>query len=176
MQTNFNAAAAVMAGQLDLVVSAGVEMMSRVPMGSNGGSISERVTDRYDIVMQGISAELLAEEWSLSRDELDAYSLESHRRAIAASDGGRFEREIVPIELPAEGGEGAGGSPGPASVEPITKWGSGRCCAHAVRRRRGAAARDLGREARRAAACIPPGRGRDRRAAPRRSWTALRRC
>src|SRR3954447_7888559 len=64
MQTNFNAAAAVASGQLDLVVSAGVEMMSRVPMGSNGGSISERVTDRFDIVMQGISAELLADEWS----------------------------------------------------------------------------------------------------------------
>src|SRR3954451_14392466 len=55
MQTNFNGAAAIMAGQLDLVVSAGVEMMSRVPMGSNGGSISERVTDRFDIVMQGNS-------------------------------------------------------------------------------------------------------------------------
>jgi len=52
MQTNFNAAAAVMAGQLDLVVSAGLESMSRVPMGSNGGSVSERVTDRFDIVMQ----------------------------------------------------------------------------------------------------------------------------
>jgi acetyl-CoA acyltransferase len=100
MQTNFNAAAAVAAGQLDVVVSAGVEMMSRVPMGSNGGSISERVTDRHEIVMQGTSAELLAEEWHLSRDSLDAYSLESHRRAIAASDDGRFEREIVPIELP----------------------------------------------------------------------------
>jgi acetyl-CoA acyltransferase len=104
MQTNFNAAAAVMAGQLDVVVSAGVEMMSRVPMGSNGGSISERVTDRYDIVMQGTSAELIAEEWGLSREELDAYSLESHRRALAASDGGRFEREIIPIELPDGGG------------------------------------------------------------------------
>jgi len=102
MQTNFNAAAAVMAGQLDLVVSAGVEMMSRVQMGSNGGSISERVTDRFDIVMQGRSAELLAEEWSLSRDALDAYSLESHRRALAASDAGFFEREIVPIALPEE--------------------------------------------------------------------------
>jgi acetyl-CoA acyltransferase len=100
MQTNFNAAAAVAAGQLDVVVSAGVEMMSRVPMGSNGGSISERVTDRHEIVMQGTSAELLAEEWHLARDSLDAYSLESHRRAIAASDDGRFEREIVPIELP----------------------------------------------------------------------------
>jgi len=104
MQTNFNAAAAVMAGQLDVVVSAGVEMMSRVPMGSNGGSISERVTDRYDIVMQGTSAELIAEEWGLSREGLDAYSLESHRRALAASDGGRFEREIIPIELPNGGG------------------------------------------------------------------------
>jgi acetyl-CoA acetyltransferase family protein len=102
MQTNFNAATAVMAGQLDVVVSAGVEMMSRVPMGSNGGSVSERVTDRFDIVMQGISAELLAREWRLDRESLDAYSLESHRRAIAASDEGRFEREIIPIDLPEE--------------------------------------------------------------------------
>jgi acetyl-CoA acyltransferase len=100
MQTNFNAAAAIMAGQLDVVVSAGVEMMSRVPMGSNGGSISEQVTDRHEIVMQGTSAELLADEWQLTREELDAYSLESHRRALAASDEGKFEREIVPIELP----------------------------------------------------------------------------
>ena len=119
MQTNFNAAAAVMAGQLDLVVSAGVEMMSRVPMGSNGGSISERVTDRFEIVMQGTSAELLAEEWGLSREELDAFSLESHRRAIAASDSGRFDREIVPIELP----DGAGG-PTPHSVESTQSGGA----------------------------------------------------
>jgi acetyl-CoA acetyltransferase family protein len=102
MQTNFNAAAAVMAGQLELVISAGVEMMSRVPMGSNGGSVSEQVTERHEIVMQGTSAELLADEWHLTREALDAYSLESHRRAVAASDEGRFEREIVPIELPAE--------------------------------------------------------------------------
>ncbi len=100
MQASFNAAAAVLAGQLDLVVAAGVESMSRVPMGSNGGSVSERVTARHEIVMQGTSAELLAREWNLSREELDAYSLESHRRAVAASDEGRFEREIVPIELP----------------------------------------------------------------------------
>jgi acetyl-CoA acyltransferase len=100
MQTNFNAAAAVMAGQLDLVVSAGVEMMSRVPMGSNGGSVSDEVTSRHEIVMQGTSAELLAAEWKLSREALDAYSLESHRRALAASDEGKFEREIVPVTLP----------------------------------------------------------------------------
>jgi len=99
MQANFNAATAVMAGQLDVVVSAGVEMMSRVPMGSNGGSLSQRVTDRHEIVMQGTSAELLAREWNLTREEVDAYSLESHRRAVAATDAGRFEREIVPIDL-----------------------------------------------------------------------------
>jgi len=74
--------------------------MSRVPMGSNGGSISERVTERHEIVMQGTSAELLADEWKLSREALDAYSLESHRRALAASDGGKFDQEIIPVELP----------------------------------------------------------------------------
>jgi acetyl-CoA acetyltransferase family protein len=99
MQTNFNAAAAVWSGQLDVVVSAGVEMMSRVPMGSNGGDLSPLLTDRWQIVPQGISAEVIAEEWGLSREELDAYSLESHRRAVAAIDEGRFEREIVPVEV-----------------------------------------------------------------------------
>ena len=106
MQTNFNAAAAVASGQLDLVVSAGVEMMSRVPMGSNGGSLSEEVTSRHEIVMQGTSAELLAREWKVARDELDAYALESHRRAVAATDEGRFESEIVAIELPDEPSHG----------------------------------------------------------------------
>src|SRR6266567_4236160 len=100
MQCNFNAAAAIWSGQLDVVVSAGVEMMSRVPMGSNGGDLSEKLLDRWQIVPQGISAELIAQEWNLSREELDAYSLESHRRAVAASDEGRFTREIVPVELP----------------------------------------------------------------------------
>jgi acetyl-CoA acyltransferase len=99
MQTNFNAAAAVWAGQLDVVVSAGVEMMSRVPMGSNGGDLSPKLLERWQIVPQGISAEVIAEEWGLSREQLDAYSLESHRRAIAAIDEGRFENEIVPIEV-----------------------------------------------------------------------------
>src|SRR2546430_8209389 len=97
MQTNFNAAAAVSSGQLDLVVSAGVEMMSRVAMGSNGGDLSQKLLDRWEIVPQGLSAEVIAEEWSFAREELDAFSLESHRRAIAAIDAGRFEDEIVPV-------------------------------------------------------------------------------
>jgi acetyl-CoA acetyltransferase family protein len=99
MQGNFNAAAAVWSGQLDLVVSAGVEMMSRVPMGSNGGDLSDKLLERWEIVPQGISAEVLAEEWGFSREQLDAYSLESHRRAVTAIDEGRFEREIVPVEV-----------------------------------------------------------------------------
>jgi acetyl-CoA acetyltransferase family protein len=99
MQANFNAAAAIWSGQLDVVVSAGVEMMSRVPMGSNGGDVSTEVLDRWQIVPQGISAEAIAEEWGLTREELDAYSLESHSRALAAIESGRFENEVVPIEL-----------------------------------------------------------------------------
>src|SRR5688572_8761188 len=99
MQGNFNAAAAVWSGQLDVVVSAGVEMMSRVPMGSNGGDLSDRLLERFEIVPQGISAEVIADEWGLTREELDAFSLESHRRALAAIDEGRFENEIVPVEL-----------------------------------------------------------------------------
>src|SRR5438034_5927155 len=99
MQCNFNAAAAIWSGQLDLVVSSGVESMSRVPMGSSGGDLSEKLLERFEIVPQGVSAELIAEEWGFSREDLDAYSYESHRRAVAAIDEGRFSREIVPIEL-----------------------------------------------------------------------------
>ena len=99
MQCNFNAAGAVWSGQLDVVVSAGVESMSRVRMGSSGGDLSEKLLERWEIVPQGISAELIAEQWGLSREELDAYSYESHRRALAAIDEGRFENEVVPIEV-----------------------------------------------------------------------------
>jgi acetyl-CoA acyltransferase len=99
MQANFNAATAVWSGQLDLVVSAGTEMMSRVPMGSGGGDLSDKLLDRWQIVPQGVSAEVIAEEWDISREELDAFSLESHRRAVRAIDEGRFANEVVPIDL-----------------------------------------------------------------------------
>ncbi len=108
MQAAFNASAAVQAGHLDVVVAAGVESMSRVPMGSNltaGGfeGFSPKLYERWEVVPQGISAEVIAEEWGLSREALDEYSLESHRRAIVAIDEGRFEREIVPVEVGAAG-------------------------------------------------------------------------
>jgi acetyl-CoA acetyltransferase family protein len=104
MQAAFVGAATIQAGHLDLVVAAGVESMSRVPMGSNltaGGfeGFSPKLYERWEIVPQGISAEVLADEWNLSREGMDAYSYESHRRAIAAIDEGRFEREIVPVEV-----------------------------------------------------------------------------
>jgi acetyl-CoA acetyltransferase family protein len=99
MQACFNAATAVRAGELDVVVAGGVESMTRVPMGSNGGDLSPVLLERYEIVPQGISAEVIAREWSLPREALDAYSLESHRRAIAAIDAGRFDGETVPIAL-----------------------------------------------------------------------------
>ena len=108
MQAAFNAAAAIQAGHQDVVVAAGVESMSRIPMGSNLGAdgfagLNEKIAERWPIVPQGISAEAIASEWGLGREELDAYSLESHRRAIAALDAGSFEREIVPIEVGAAG-------------------------------------------------------------------------
>jgi acetyl-CoA acyltransferase len=104
MQAAMNAASAIQAGHLDLVVAAGVESMSRVPMGSNLGEagwsgFSDKLLDQWQIVPQGISAEVIAEEWGLSREDLDAYSYESHQRAIRAIDEGRFEQEIVPVEV-----------------------------------------------------------------------------
>jgi acetyl-CoA acyltransferase len=108
LQAAFNGASAVQAGHLDLVVAAGVEHMTRVPMGSNlgdagWGAVNEKIGERWPIVPQGISAEVIAEEWGLAREALDEYSLESHRRAVAAIEEGKFENEIVPVEVGAGG-------------------------------------------------------------------------
>jgi acetyl-CoA acyltransferase len=108
LQAAFNAAAAIQAGHLDVVVAAGIESMTRVPMGSNlgdagWGAVNEKIGERWPIVPQGISAEVIAEEWGLTREELDVYSYESHRRAVAAIDEGRFEHEIIPVEVGAAG-------------------------------------------------------------------------
>jgi acetyl-CoA acyltransferase len=99
MQANFNAATAIWSGQLDLVVAAGAETMSRVPMGSGGGDLSDALLERWQIVPQGVSAEVIAAEWDLSREDLDGFSLESHRRAVRAIDEGRFANEVVPVDL-----------------------------------------------------------------------------
>jgi acetyl-CoA acetyltransferase family protein len=108
------AAQGIMAGSYQLVVAGGVEHMTRVPMGSTmsgpGVPFGPAMHDRYQgrLVSQGISAELITEKWGLARDEQDAFALRSHRRAAAAQDAGRFDRQLVPVAVP----DPPGGSPG----------------------------------------------------------------
>ena len=94
------AAAKVMAGQADMTIGAGVEMMSRVPMGSDGGAWAQdpQLANKTYFVMQGISADLLASLRGHSRRDLDAYSAESHRRAAKARAEGRFDKSVVPVK------------------------------------------------------------------------------
>ena len=95
------AAQAILAGDMDVVVAAGVENMSRVPMGSNvkGTELSKELTSRYEIINQGLSTERIAEKWGISRQQMDEFSLASHGKAIKSQDEGRFEREIMPISV-----------------------------------------------------------------------------
>jgi len=105
------AAQGVLAGSYDIAIACGVESMSRVPMGAAaangpgkpfGPSMMRRYNNSH--FNQGISAEMLAERWKLTRTELDAYSLESHRRAAQARDECRFSREILPVAIETETG------------------------------------------------------------------------
>ncbi len=101
------AAQGVMAGAYDIVVAAGVEVMTRVPMGSSmadgkfgfpfGPAVGARYASEGGLVPQGISAELIADQWGLSRDELDAFGVRSQEYARRATDEGRFDREIIPV-------------------------------------------------------------------------------
>jgi len=104
------AAQGVMAGTYEIAIACGVECMTRVPLGSSGAGpgkpFGPEVMRRYNNVAfnQGISAEMIAERWQISRAELDAFSLESHRRAARASDEGRFCNEITPIAVETDNG------------------------------------------------------------------------
>ena len=97
------AAQGVMAGAYDIVLAGGVESMSRVPLGSSrtGGSRSALLDERFPegLVNQGVSAELIAQRWGLSREVLDAYSAESHLRAADAASRGSFDSQVVPVEV-----------------------------------------------------------------------------
>jgi acetyl-CoA acyltransferase len=105
------AAQGVIAGAYDVVVAAGVEVMTLVPMGVTmqgpGMPFGPKVMERYaaagGLVPQGISAELIADKWGLSREDLDAFSVESHKRAARATEEGRFQNEIVPITVDVDG-------------------------------------------------------------------------
>ncbi len=107
------AAQGVMSGAYDIVIASGVEAMTRTPMGSSvildlGYPFGPRVMKRYEPVgglkNQGIGAEMIADQWGISREELDAFAVESHRRAAQATAEGRFEREIIPVRVRDENG------------------------------------------------------------------------
>ncbi len=114
------AAQAVMSGAMDCVIAAGVESMTRVPMGTPailpakaglGTSMSPGIKARYPDVpqfSQFMGAEMIAKKYGLSRDQLDEFSFQSHQLAIAATKAGKFEREIVPIEVRLADGSGSG--------------------------------------------------------------------
>jgi len=105
------AAQGVMSGAYDIVIAGGVESMTRVPMGSSiqgepftpfGNLLITRYAGK--LVPQGMSAELIAQKWKLSREELDAFSLESHKRAAIATEAGHFKSQILPIRALNEDG------------------------------------------------------------------------
>jgi acetyl-CoA acyltransferase len=97
------AAAGIVSGQYDIAIAGGVESMSRNPMGSSSQGKSpygEKFSARYDGARpnQGIGAEMIAEQWGFSREQLDSFALESHAKAQAATEAGRFESQIIPVE------------------------------------------------------------------------------
>ena len=93
------AAAKVMTGEADMAIGGGVESMSRVPMGSNGGAWASdpSVAIKTHFTPQGVSADLIASKYGFSRDDVDAYAVESQRRAARAWAEGRFSRSVVPV-------------------------------------------------------------------------------
>lgn len=100
------AAQAILSGDMDVVIAGGVESMTRIPMGASRreSNWSEELTSKYEMIHQGLSAERIAEKWGYTRSQLDEFSLESHKKAIKAQEEGRFDREIMPIEVKLEDG------------------------------------------------------------------------
>lgn len=94
------ASQAILSGDMEVVIACGVESMSRVPMFSNlqGVKHSPLLTNRHEMIHQGLSAERIAEKWGFTREELDHFALKSHEKAIRAIHEGRFDREIMEIE------------------------------------------------------------------------------
>jgi len=95
------AAQAIMAGDMDVIIAAGVECMTRVPMLSSlgGASFNPKMIEKFGLFSQGLSAEIIADKWGLSREMLDELSLNSHRKAAAAREAGFFRSEIMPVEV-----------------------------------------------------------------------------
>ena len=105
-QAVHNSAQAIAAGDIDVAISCGVEMMGRVAMGSDFSLDEEySATFPFEFVHQGISAEMIAKKWDLTRRELDEFSAESHRKAAAATDAGWYRQEILPVTVAQNGEE-----------------------------------------------------------------------
>ena len=104
------AANLIQAGVVDCAIGGGVEVMSRVPMGSNfkvaGFPFTQHMRETYDLTSQGVAADNIARKWGFSRQQLDEFGLQSQERARAARDAGKFEKEIVPVEVEHEGVKG----------------------------------------------------------------------
>jgi len=100
MQAVISASDAVRAGQRDAIIAGGVESMSRVKMGENTHNVHPRMNDLYNVgeLQMGMTAEKVADEYEVSREAQDEYALRSHERAAAATDEGRFDDQIIPIE------------------------------------------------------------------------------
>lgn len=95
------AAQAIISGDMDVVVAGGIESMSRVPIGSNrqGVDFSPELTSQHEMIHQGLSADRIADKWNLSRESMDKFSLESHEKAVKARNEGRFDKEIMPLDV-----------------------------------------------------------------------------
>jgi len=104
----------VIAGAYDIVIAGGIEVMTRTPMGSSvvrdlgfpfGPRMMNRYAERGGLVSQGEGAELIAEQWDLSREDLDTYSVRSHKLAAQATAEGRYDREIIPVAVKDDEGQ-----------------------------------------------------------------------
>jgi acetyl-CoA acetyltransferase family protein len=98
------AAQAVACGAMEIAIGGGIESMTRVPIGATtdpgpGEAYGPLYRERFELIHQGECAEEIARRWKIGRDEMDAFALESHRRAAAAQDEGRFESELLPLEV-----------------------------------------------------------------------------
>jgi acetyl-CoA acyltransferase len=93
------AAQAVKAGAQDLVVAGGVESMTRVPMGADMGPLPPSLMEKYNLIPQGLSAEMVAEQWHFSRQQIDEFALGSQQKAWRAIQEGRFKKSIVPVDV-----------------------------------------------------------------------------
>ena len=104
------AANLISSGVVDITIGGGVEVMSRVPMGSNfkvaGFPFTEHMVEKYGLTSQGVAADNIARKYGITREQLDTFAVESQRRAKAASDSGKFEKEILPIDVEHEGVKG----------------------------------------------------------------------